>query len=292
MVFLKSGFPVINDFIELSIQISDFSQYNDIVISWLAGNDFEGFWEKDDCLVAYIPEKDFNPEIFNDVRNLLPGKIVRMEWNVIPEQNWNKIWESRFEPVIINNICMVRASHHPADPGLLYDIIIEPKMSFGTRHHETTALMIELMLDIDFKDKTVLDMGCGTGILAILAKKMGAGRVLAIDNDVWAYKNALENIEHNNINDVEVILGHEEEIKNKSFNFDIIFANINYNIILNNMHHYAVSLRSGGLLLLSGFYRTDLSIINKKAKMIQLQQTRKISKNDWLAVQYIKTDEF
>lgn len=248
---------------------------------------FESFVENDDEVLAYIPSDKYYPSILND--ELIPHEIienVNFSSVVIPEQNWNAVWEGNFPPVTIARSCYIRAPFHPANHDVEYEIIIEPKMSFGTAHHETTALMIRFLLELDLTNKKVLDMGCGTGVLAILAAKKGSNDVTAIDNDEWAYKNAVENIQRNNTPLINVYLGDASLLENRSF--DVIIANINRNILLNDIPVYANSLNKNSILLLSGFYIDDLDAIKKSA--IESGITYKSHKEDnrWVAASFVK----
>ncbi len=275
------------DYIELNIDLADRDALDEM-IARLSQLGFDGFWEQDDRLMAYIPEEIFMDHMRKEVEDYCRQKMYTTAWSNLPDQNWNKSWESNFNPVMISLECMIRAPFHKADPTVKFDIIIEPQMSFGTGHHETTSLMVELMLDLPIKDKKILDMGTGTGILAILAQLMEAKVITAVDNNEWAYKNTLNNINWNKIPGFDVILGNALNIKNMSF--DIIFANINRNILLNDMHYYADALDIGGTLAMSGFYQEDLAPINEKAASLGLLLTKKKSMNNWTAVQYKKED--
>ena len=261
----------------------------DEVIALLYNLGFEGFWEKDEKVMAYMPLATFTNEIRKEVDMFCQQQGLVSEWGELPEQNWNKTWESNFNPVVIKQLCMVRAPFHQPDPRMKYDIVIEPRMSFGTGHHETTSMMIEMVMEIPIHGKNVLDMGTGTGILAILARMMGAKRVMAVDNNIWAYENCLSNITMNNIKGIDVILGDASFIKNKCF--DIIFANINRNILLSDMVFYADALKAGGDLLISGFYSEDLKIIDENAGELGLIHEKKIQLNNWIAARYKKRTE-
>jgi ribosomal protein L11 methyltransferase len=202
----------------------------------------------------------------------------------IPDQNWNAEWEKNFEPVLIADKCYIRAPFHPLCPGYPYEIIIEPKMSFGTAHHETTAMMIEMMMQMDFNGKKVLDMGCGTGILAILAGMLGASEVDAVDNDEWAFNNAVENMERNGATKVNVKLGN---ITAAGSGYDIILANINRNVLLVHIPEYSKRMKKGELLM-SGFYEDDLEAIQKSATSNGFKFDRTINNNQWVATRFIK----
>lgn len=247
---------------------------------------FESFTEDDETLLAYIPSNSFSPSVLDNSLLSDFNKEFEFSWNQIPDQNWNKVWEENFQPVTINGECHIRAPFHPFNHQVQYEIIIEPKMSFGTAHHETTAGMIKHLLATELTGKTVLDMGCGTGILAILAAKKGASSVTAIDNDEWAYNNTLENTERNNTPGINVLLGDASLLKDQQF--DIILANINRNILLNDIPAYSECLQVNGLLFLSGFYLEDLPAIIERAKDSGFEYQSHLEQNRWVAASFRK----
>ncbi len=238
---------------------------NEAIIAWLGENDFDMFEERNDGVNAYIQAKLFKEDDLKNVLSAIPGSKdnIRYETTFIKDQNWNTKWESNFEPVVIAGCVYIRAPFHKKETEYQYEIIIEPKMSFGTGHHATTALMIQLMLEVEIKNKKVLDMGCGTGVLSILADKLGANEITAIDIEEWAYKNSLENCERNKAEKVSVFMGDVTLIQAKKY--DIIFANINKNILLSDLSFYSESLNPGGEILLSGILSNDKVIINQCA---------------------------
>ena len=254
----------------------------------LLGNiGFDSFMDADEGFTAYCTEPSFDKEGLDSIlamEQFADVQIVKKE--IIPDQDWNATWESSYEPVVIDNTCRIRAPFHEADSSYKYDLCIEPKMSFGTAHHETTAQIIKLMLTEDFKGKDVLDMGSGTGVLAILAKKLGSAKTVAIDNDEWAYRNALDNVKLNDENDIIVELGDANLLNNRQF--DIIIANINRNILLRDMHEYVKCLKNGGKIFFSGFYEADLQMIRKEAERLGLSYLNHIKKNEWTAAVFIK----
>jgi ribosomal protein L11 methyltransferase len=259
--------------------------FAELIMAYLGELGFESFLETDDGLLAYIPSSEFDPAILNNPE-LWPDEVaVEYTWKVIPEQNWNAVWEENFEPVTLSGRCHIRAPFHPEMPGIEYEIVIEPKMSFGTAHHETTALMIEHLLARPVKGLSVLDMGSGTGVLAILAAMQGAAAVTAIDNDDWAYRNALENVERNKTTGIAVYLGDAALLRDKRFDF--IIANINRNILLNDMGKYCKSLNKGGSLLMSGFYKDDIAAISEAATSFGLQYLDFTERNNWVAVRFM-----
>ena len=254
----------------------------------LLGNiGFDSFMDADEGFTAYCTEPSFDKEGLDSILAMEQfADVLVVKKEIIPDQDWNATWESSYEPVVIDNTCRIRAPFHDADNSYKYDLCIEPKMSFGTAHHETTAQIIKLMLTEDFKGKDVLDMGSGTGVLAILAKKLGSAKTVAIDNDEWAYRNALDNVKLNDENDIIVELGDANSLNNRQF--DIIIANINRNILLRDMHEYVKCLKTGGKIFFSGFYEADLQMIRKEAESLGLSYLNHIKKNEWTAAVFIK----
>ncbi len=268
---------------ELNCRVFPAEPATDILIAQLAEIGYESFVESDTGLLAYIPTEEFDAEALNSLPVIETNMFdISFEYAEIEEENWNAVWESNYEPVLIADRCYVRAPFHTPHPRAAYDIVVEPKMSFGTAHHETTFLVAQLMLEQDFKGKRVLDMGTGTGVLAILAHKMGAKEIVAIDNDEWAYTNAKENLERNEVTNAEVILGDAGDIRDEAY--DIIIANINRNILVSDMNSYAKVLKSNGVILLSGFYEHDRIIVEKEAAQNNIQALKHVEKNDWVAV--------
>lgn len=260
----------------------------DYLIAELGEIGFESFAEQEDkSLLAYIKKDDFSEEnILNLQSEIAETLSFDFEIQLIPDQNWNAKWEENYEAVTIDNLVEIRAPFHQANPEAKYHIVIEPKMSFGTAHHPTTAQMISLIKDENLVGKTVLDMGCGTAVLAIFAKMLGAGNTLAIDNDEWAYYNSIENVARNNYADILVELGDANLLKNRKF--DVIFANINRNILLNDMQAYSESLKANGTILFSGFYTEDLDAIKASAESYSLKFDRFISLKNWVAARFVK----
>jgi ribosomal protein L11 methyltransferase len=253
-------------------------EQKEILIAMLADTGFEGFEEEENVLKAFIPEEVFNKEI---VDSLASSVNLSYSLNLIEQQNWNAQWESSFEPVIINNFAAVRAGFHPTVKNVQYEIIITPKMSFGTGHHATTYLMIEQMSQVNFADKTVLDFGTGTAVLAILAQKMGAIAITAIDNDDWSIENAKENIIDNNAENICIEKG--ETIKTDK-KYDIILANINLNVILQNMPLIAAICKPDAKVLLSGFLTTDESKIKESLSANGLIFKLVVQQKDWICI--------
>ncbi len=253
----------------------------EILASLLAEDNFESFEETEDELLAYIQADNYSRE---KVAHLCNRFQVIFSEQLIPDQNWNTEWERNFQPVLLAGKCFIRAPFHDPRPDYPYELIIEPKMSFGTAHHETTAMMIEMMLEMDFHEKKVLDLGCGTGILAILAVKMGASDILAIDNDQWAFSNALENKERNHASRMTVKMG---DINDAGPDYDILLANINRNTLLLNIPGFSKRIKKGELLM-SGFYEEDLGMIVEAAGSAEFVFDRILIKNRWIAARFIK----
>lgn len=274
------------NYIQFLAKISPLLIGREILIAELAEIGFESFVDIEDGLEAYIQEADFDEDNIKQI-SLLSNNDFEIEYSIstIAQQNWNEQWEKSFDPIFVDEKCLIRAPFHEKPTHNIIDIIIEPKMSFGTGHHETTHLIVSRLLNLNLNDKTVLDMGCGTGILAILAKKRNCGKVLAIDNDEWAYTNSIENCERNNV-DIEVVLGDANQIKNNKF--DIIIANINRNILLRDMHHYVAALNSNGLLLLSGFFSIDKEVLTEEANKLGLTSSFVNTKNEWTMLEFVK----
>lgn len=275
------------NYIELNVKTLAVTPLSEILIVELGEIGFESFVENEEGFLAYIQENEFDEKKIVELQIIKTNpSIFTYTFQIVEDENWNAIWESNYEPVVIKNKCGIRAPFHPENKDVEYDLIIEPKMSFGTAHHETTSNMIEFLLEEDLKGKSVLDMGCGTSVLAILAAKRGSNKVFAIDNDEWAYNNSLENILKNNEPEINVILGDANSLTN--LYFDVIIANINRNILLNDIKLYANSLNDNGILLMSGFYEQDIPAIKEECGKYNLNFDRYISKNNWVAIRFLK----
>jgi ribosomal protein L11 methyltransferase len=277
------------DYIELDITFTrQLQPENELILALLSQYGFDGFREEAEKILAYIPAESYYEDDFQAFmdRHGLHEKIESMESRTLPDQNWNEIWESAYKPVWVGSNCFVRAPFHAVQAGVEYDIIISPKMSFGTAHHETTRGMLQMMLTLDLQGKVVLDLGCGTGILAILAGKMGAKTISALDTDPWAYRNALENIALNTCPNIEVLQAELSFISNRTY--DVLLANINLNSLLGLMDQFPDRLRSGGVLMLSGFYSGDLKRINHAAGRNGLEFVVKQVMNNWAVAVYRK----
>ncbi len=273
------------NYIEYSFKIEPLQPWSEILIAELGEAGFESFIESDDGILAYIQKADWQPGMLESIHILgHPIVKIRYEFKEIEQENWNATWERNFNPIRIGNDCIVRAPFHEK-PEVSYDVVIEPKMSFGTGHHETTHMMLEFILEQDFKGKSVLDMGSGTGVLAILAAMKGAKDIDAIDNDTWCYLNAKENVERNGCNHIQVYEGDAGRLQARQY--DIIFANINRNILLVDIPKYVQSLNKAGFIYLSGFYLEDLPSITQKCEDEGLKFEKKLQKNNWVAAKYV-----
>ncbi|WP_242158823.1 50S ribosomal protein L11 methyltransferase [Aestuariivivens sediminis] len=257
----------------------------DILIAELGSAGFESFVETDTGLTAYIQKKVFFESILEDIHILKSDEFeITYTFEEIEQTNWNAQWEKNFNPIVVDDVCTVRAPFH-AIPNTPYDIIIEPKMSFGTGHHETTHLMIQHILNNNFKNKSLLDMGCGTGVLAILAEKKGAKPIDAVDYDHWCYLNSIENVERNDCKAITVIEGDASVLKPKTY--DIILANINRNILLQDMATYVSCLNPKGMLFVSGFYNEDLPAVQAECEKHLLKFEEKLERNNWVSLKFL-----
>ena len=258
----------------------------EILIAELGHVGFESFVENDTGVTAYIQKQEWNTNILDDLYILGSAefKIKYSHYEVI-QTNWNKEWEKNFNPIQVDGQVSVRAPFHE-NPSLKFDIVIEPKMSFGTGHHETTHMMIQHLLALDLENKKVLDMGCGTGILAIFAEMKGAQPTDAIDIDSWCYQNSIENVQRNGCKHITVLEGDSSLLKGKKY--DVIIANINRNILLSDMKIYTDCLHQEGILLLSGFYKADIAIIESEVVKHGLVFDKMIQRNSWVALKYLK----
>jgi len=273
-------------YIEYQFKINPKEPATEILIAELGNLNFESFVETEEGLTAYIQKEDWHTNILDEVFILQSKEFnIVSEYSEIAQTNWNAEWEKNFNPIIVDDLVSIRAPFHN-NPNVKYDIVIEPKMSFGTGHHETTHMMVQHLLQLKLENNKVLDMGCGTGILAIFAEMKGAKPIDAIDIDNWCYLNSIENAERNNCNSISVYEGDASLLNNK--NYDVIIANINRNILLNDIKIYANCLSSGGILLLSGFYKEDFTIINKEAENQNLKLDGELTKNNWMSLKFVK----
>lgn len=267
--------------------IEDWQQ--DLLINDLAEIGFDTFEDTDKGFNAFIPEPNFDFASLETLLLQLPEEVdISYQVKNIAQQNWNKVWEENFQPLTIGDKCYVRATFHESKANEYpIEVVVDPKMAFGTGHHQTTSLMMEYLLDEDLKMKNVLDMGCGTGILGILSLKLGAESVVAIDNDPVCCESTLENSKLNKVDNISVLLGDSKIIPRQ--NFKVIIANINRNILLEQLSDYSGALMTGGILLISGFYEgDDLEILKTNAERENLQFLNHKTRDRWVAARFIR----
>ncbi len=256
----------------------------EILIAELGYAGFESFVETEAGVEAFIQKQEWHQDILEEIHILNTKEFeITFTTQEIEQVNWNKEWEKNFDPIMVDGVCSVRAPFHEK-PNVDYDIVIEPKMSFGTGHHETTHMMIQHLLQSDLENKKVLDMGCGTGVLAILAEKKGAQPIDAIDIDNWCYVNTQENIARNQCKHITAYQGDAGLLEGKLY--DIIIANINRNILLNDISIYVKTLSKKGRLFLSGFYQEDMQLITKMCNSYNMRLIEVIERNNWIAAYY------
>lgn len=277
-------------YLEIKLNITPADPWKEIYTSLMADAGCDSFMDGDseNELLCYIPEKDYQEEVFQDLLGASQFPEVNISYTVAPmeDKDWNAAWEANYEPVLIDGRCYIRAPFHPAKPEAEYEIVIEPKMSFGTAHHATTAQMVSYLLETDVRGKAVLDMGAGTGVLAILATMKGANPVTAIDIDEWAYRNGVENAQHNHCDELMVLLGDASLLGNERY--DIILANINRNILLQDIPQYVKCMNDNALLFLSGFYEEDLPALRHCCAQNGLKYLDHKSKDKWVAARFEK----
>ncbi|WP_338359914.1 50S ribosomal protein L11 methyltransferase [Yeosuana marina] len=271
-------------YIGYNFKVEPLQPATEILIAELGYAGFESFVETEDGVTAYIQKEEWNKQILEDIQILKSDEFqISFTFEEIEQTNWNEEWEKNFNPIVVDDVCAVRAPFHDKFD-TKYDIIIEPKMSFGTGHHETTHMMIQHILKNDFEDKSVLDMGCGTAVLAILAEMKGAKPIDAIDIDNSCYVNSLENVVRNNCKHISVYEGEASLLKGKQY--DSIIANINRNILLNDISTYSKSINPKGSLFLSGFYEEDIPLIEKECNTNGLFLKETLKKNNWVALKF------
>ncbi len=275
-----------NIYIGYHFQISPLELGSEILIAELGEKAFESFIETETGISAYVQKDLWSETILEDIQILAnPEFTISYSFEEIEQVNWNEEWEKNFEAIEVDGKCHVRAPFHEKT-NAEYDIVIEPKMSFGTGHHETTHMMIQHILETDCTHKKTLDMGCGTAILAILAEMKGAQPIDAIDIDNWCYLNSIENAERNNCKHISVYEGDAGLLVGKKY--DIIIANINRNILLNDMQTYVDCLNENGLLFLSGFYTEDIPVISESCLSKGLTYEKQFERNNWVALKFTK----
>lgn len=264
------------------------SNEREILVARLSVIGFEGFSETEELVKAYIPEEHFSGEELGLLIEELGSKglHVQYRYHVTADQNWNQEWERKFSPVVIKGKVLIRAPFHGSENDLPCTLVIEPKMSFGTGHHHTTKLMIEEMMNHDLKGRRVLDMGCGTGVLGIFACWLGASRVLGVDIDQWAFENALENVERNSAERMEVRLGNAESLHDEMF--DLILANITRNILVRDIPVYTEHLIRDGFLLVSGILTEDVQFVLNAAYQSGLDHLGTAEESNWISLSFVK----
>ncbi|HEY9185765.1 MAG TPA: 50S ribosomal protein L11 methyltransferase [Salegentibacter sp.] len=277
---------MVGNYFEFRFKIEPLQPGSEILVAELGYLGFESFVEEEDGVTAYIPVEEYEEDLLAQVHILQSDEVeISYSKSEIEKVNWNEEWEKNFSPIVVDDRCSIRATFHPSAE-TEYEIVIDPKMSFGTGHHATTHLMVQHILKNDFTDKNVLDMGCGTGVLAILASLKGAHFVDAIDIDNWCFQNSLENVERNSCDNVSVEEGGAELLEGRKYH--IILANINRNILLRDLPVYVESLEAKGELYLSGFYDDDISAIRKACEELGLKYVEHLERNNWVAVKFSK----
>ncbi|HET6559162.1 MAG TPA: 50S ribosomal protein L11 methyltransferase [Prolixibacteraceae bacterium] len=264
----------------------DSEENREILVAVLSELSFDSFDETEDRVLGYSPGEAFDMEAMKEITSSLPFAVAT-DRELIPDQNWNEVWEKNyFKPLLIGGRCLVRAPFHTDYEKAEYELVIEPKMAFGTGNHETTTLMAEQILDMDLTGKTVLDMGCGTGILGMLASLRGAQQVTAIDIDKWSYESTQENAQLNNIHNLQAKLGDASLLGGETY--EVVFANIHKNVIINDLPVYEKVLEKEGILYLSGFYNHDMADVKAKAESLGLQERGHHEKNNWVVYAFFK----
>lgn len=272
------------NYIEYDFTVSPTEMGAEILMAELAEVGFDSFEDTPTGIKAYIPKNSWNEQILQDIYLLSnPEFTISYQITEIEQVNWNEEWEKNFSPIVVENLCTVRANFHPV-PNTRYDIVITPKMSFGTGHHETTYMMLQQLLPLSLEGAKVLDMGCGTGILAIMAALRGAHDITAIDIDPWCVENATENVQQNNCSFITIKEGDVSLIAGEQYN--LILANINRNILLSDIPAYTQALLPQGLLLVSGFYEEDLPAIKEKCQKVGLTYLSHIERNRWVSAKF------
>jgi ribosomal protein L11 methyltransferase len=280
-----------NDYIEARFQVDPCDEIaTDVLAAILCENGYESFVPDETGLTAYVKKELFDSDVLTDVISTFPmDNKITLSYEIIEGQDWNSEWEKNyFQPIVVGDKCVIHSSFHNDVPSAEYDIVIDPKMAFGTGHHATTSLIIRQLLEMDLKDKDVMDMGTGTGILAILCAMRGAKNVSAIEIDEFAYVNAVENVRLNGVPQINIHHGDAALLKEENI-VDVFIANINRNIITNDIDSYADNLKLEGLMLLSGFYEEDIPVIMEKAKILGLEYKSHSVQDRWSCLILEKT---
>lgn len=280
-----------NDYMQVRLRVEPCSEMaTDVLAAMLGEIEYESFVPDEQGVTAFVPQGKYDEARLREVLAQFPidGITLSYEATFVPGQDWNEEWEKNyFKPIVVGNECVIHSTFHHDVPQARYDVLIDPKMAFGTGHHETTTLMLQAILDNDFTGRSLLDMGCGTAVLAILACMKGAGPVVAVDIDEFATENAVENVRLNGVSGVEVRLGGAGVLKEEE-RFDYVLANINRNILLADMCAYAAHMKSGSRIFMSGFYIEDIPVIRAEAERLGLRFVGHSEKNRWAAVECVK----
>lgn len=279
-----------NDYMQVRLEVKPCSEVaTDVLAAMLGEIGYESFVPDGEGVTAFVPQGKYDEAQLKELLVGFPLEGVSVSWQTtfVPGQDWNEEWEKNyFKPIVVGEECVIHSTFHKDVPRARYDVLIDPKMAFGTGHHETTTLMLQAILATDFTGRSVLDMGCGTAVLAILAGMKGASPVVAVDIDEFATENAQENVRLNRVPDIEIRLGGVEVLKQETF--DYIFANINRNILLADMHAYVERMKSGSHLFMSGFYVEDIPAIQAEAERLGLRMAGHAEKNRWARVVCVK----
>jgi ribosomal protein L11 methyltransferase len=275
--------PISQQYVEVKIPLKNL-EISEILVAELSLVGYDSFAEYPDHLEAFIEKDKFSLQTLEEILMKYETMGVKAYTHCqMEDKNWNEEWERHFEPVVVENKLRIRASFHETDPNMQWEIVIDPKMSFGTGHHETTALVLANQTSIDFENKTVLDVGCGTGILSVFASMQGAKSVVAIDNNPWCIENTTENLALNHIKNCEIRFGTISETIAEKESYDVVLANITRNVVLNELPLYAQHLKKDGYLLLSGFFEYDLDEIFERTEPNGLEYLGRKNKNNWIS---------
>jgi ribosomal protein L11 methyltransferase len=270
------------EFIQIDITAS--ADFTELLIAEMSELRFDSFWEKSDGeFTAYIEKTFFDEQLLKDLQKKYPDAGISYQFSALESKNWNEEWEKNFQPIVVANKCYVRSTFHEPRPDYPLEIIIEPKMSFGTGHHATTSMMVEQLLSLDLGDKKVMDVGTGSGILAIAASKLGAANILAFDIDEWSVENTAENLGFNKVTNVQILQGTIAEVKPQG-KFEIILANITRNILMEEIPTYLTFLEERGYLIVSGFYKDDIASFESKIETWHLKPIQTIIRDNWASI--------